>query len=116
MKCQICSIELNTNDNISNSRNISVKLSNGNIVCIPCHEAISFFSDLNKVSPIKKEEKVKKKEVKSSSISKVTCSNRSCNNTYSGSKCDKCGTINILLLRKTNNKKKKKKKKKKKST
>lgn len=116
MNCQKCGIELNTNDNTSNSRNISVKLEDGNIVCIPCHEALSFFSDLNKVTPIKKKEKVKKTEVKSSSISKVTCSNPKCNNNYSGSKCDKCGTINILLLRKTNNKKKKKKKKKKKST
>ena len=116
MNCQKYVIELNINDNSSHSRNISVKLKDGNIVCLPCHEALSFFSDLNKVSPIKKKkkvkEKVKKKKVKSSSKSKVICSNPKCNNTYSASKCDKCGTINILLLRRTNKKKKKRKKKK----
>ena len=108
MNCQKCGIELNINDNSSHSRNISVKLEDGNIVCLPCHEALSFFSDLNKVTPIKKEEKVKKTEAKSSSISKVICSNSKCNNTYSSSKCDKCGTINILLLRKPTKKKKRK--------
>jgi hypothetical protein len=113
MNCQKCGIELNTNDNTSNSRNISVKLEDGNIVCIPCHEALSFFSDLNKETPVKKEVKVIKKKVKSTSINKIVCSNSKCGNIYSGSKCDKCGTINVLLLRKPNNKKKKKKKKKK---
>lgn len=64
---------------------------NGEIVCVPCKEAIEFLSvDTKKY-------KEKKPEKKKTIISKSSYICMKCKNNYSGNKCPSCGLKNPLF-------------------
>ena len=108
--CQICSVELNNESNkCTNPKAFKKVLSDGQVVCLACCDALDFMED-SKPSPSveSKPQSVPKKmvEIKSN----IKCPN--CGNTYSTTiqQCTVCGTINPLFRKQSKKKKKKKKK------
>lgn len=108
IKCRICENHIIIDPDSSNrNRNIGVYIKEtDDYMCIGCNEVNDFIN--TEIKPKKNVEKKEEKKLKLKNIQVgYICIN--CKNNYTGNKCDKCGTINPLLIRKPKKKKKKKK-------
>lgn len=98
MECYNCSTLCDVSD--SNNKNQGIKLENGKIICLPCHEVLDFMTDKQTSSQVTSVTQPKATVIQPKTVNPVkkevmiTC--LKCKNKFSGRNCV-CGFKNPLF-------------------